>query len=165
MLNNRSTKTVIRSTVVMAVAAALAAGAVPAVAQQKPVIYPAKGQSTEQQQKDDGECYVWAKNATGIDPVALNAAPSPAPAPAKGQAAKGALRGAAGGALVGEVVDDNPGGGAAAGAVVGAARSAQKGKQAQAQHQSQAKASQQQAMSTYYRGFGACMEGRGYVIK
>ena len=153
----------IRSTVVMAFAAALAAGASMAVAQQKPVIYPAKGQSTEQTQKDDGECYVWAKNATGIDPVALNAAP--APAPAKGQAAKGALRGAAGGALVGEVVDDNPGGGAAAGAVVGAARSAQKGKQAQAQQQSQAKASQQQAMSTYYRGFGACMEGRGYVIK
>jgi len=155
----------IRSTVRIAAAVVLIAGTSFAAAQQKPVIYPAKGQSTEQQQKDDGECYVWAKNNTGVDPVALSAAPAPAPAPAKGQVAKGALRGAAGGALVGEVVDENPGGGAAAGAVVGAARGAHKGKQAQAQQQSQAKASQQQAMSTYYRGFGACMEGRGYVLK
>lgn len=155
----------IRSTAGLVLAVMLAAMAMPVTAQQKPVIYPAKGQSTEQQQKDDGECYVWAKNATGVDPVALNAAPPPAAPPPKGQAAKGALRGAAGGALVGEVVDDNPGGGAAAGAVVGAARSAHKGKQAQAQQQNQAKANQQQAMSTYYRGFGACMEGRGYVLK
>ena len=155
----------IRSTAGIAIAVTLTATASMVMAQQKPVIYPAKGQSTEQQQKDDGECYVWAKNATGVDPVALSASPPPTPAPPQGQVAKGALRGAAGGALVGEVVDDNPGGGAAAGALVGAARSAQKGKQAQAQQQSQAKASQQQAMSTYYRGFGACMEGRGYVLK
>lgn len=141
-----------------------AAVATAAMAQPKPVIYPAKGQNTEQQQKDEGECYVWAKNATGVDPVAL-AAPAAAPPPAKGQAAKGALRGAAGGALVGEVVDDNPGGGAAAGAVVGAARSAQKGRQAQAQQQSQARAGQQQAMDSYNRGFAACMEGRSYVLR
>lgn len=139
--------------------------AVSAVAQQKPVIYPAKGQSAEQQQKDEGECYIWAKNTTGVDPVALAAAPSQPSAPPKGGVAKGAMKGAVGGAVIGEVADDNAGGGAAAGAVVGAARSAQKGKQAQAQQQSQAKASQQQAMSTYYRGFGACMEGRGYVLK
>lgn len=155
----------VRSTAAFAALALLIATASLALAQQKPVIYPAKGQSTEQQQKDDGECYVWAKNTTGVDPVALSAAPAPTPAPPKGQVAKGALRGAAGGALVGEVVDENPGGGAAAGAVVGAARSANKGKQAQAQQQSQAKANQQQAMTTYYRGFGACMEGRGYVLK
>lgn len=155
----------IRSAACVAATALLIATASFAVAQQKPVIYPAKGQSTEQQQKDDGECYVWAKNNTGVDPVALSAAPPTAPPPAKGQVAKGALRGAAGGALVGEVVDENPGGGAAAGAVVGAARSAHKGKQAQAQQQNQAKANQQQAMNTYYRGFGACMEARGYVLR
>lgn len=155
----------IRSTTVTAVAAAFAINASLAMAQQKPVIYPAKGQSAEQQQKDDGECYVWAKNTTGVDPVALNAAPPPTAPPPKGQVAKGMMRGAVGGAVIGEVADDNAGGGAAAGAVVGGARSAQKGKQAQAQQQSQAKASQQQAMSTYYRGFGACMEGRGYVLK
>lgn len=155
----------LRSTAVFAVAVMLALRVSPVLAQQKPVIYPAKGQSAEQQQKDDGECYVWAKNNTGVDPAALaSATPATQPAP-KGQVAKGMMRGAVGGAVIGEVADDNAGGGAAAGAVVGGARSAQKGKQAQAQQQSQAKASQQQAMSTYYRGFGACMEGRGYVLK
>jgi hypothetical protein len=37
-------------------------------AQAKPIVYPSKGQSPQQQQKDEGECYVWAKNSTGIDP-------------------------------------------------------------------------------------------------
>jgi hypothetical protein len=146
-------------------AALLGTTAAVAIAQQKPVIYPAKGQSAEQQQKDDGECYVWAKNTTGVDPAALAAAPPQQQAQPKGQVAKGMMRGAVGGAVIGEVADDNAGGGAAAGALVGGARSAHKGKQAQAQQQSQAKAARQEAMSTYYRGFGACMEGRGYVIK
>lgn len=154
-----------RSTAGIVVAVVLGMNASLVLAQQKPVIYPAKGQSAEQQQKDDGECYVGAKNNTGVDPAALaSATPAPQPAP-KGQVAKGMMRGAVGGAVIGEVADDNAGGGAAAGALVGGARSAHKGKQAQAQQQSQAKASQQEAMSTYYRGFGACMEGRGYVIK
>jgi hypothetical protein len=44
-------------------------------AQAKPIVYPSKGQSPQQQQKDEGECYVWAKNSTGIDPAAVAAAP------------------------------------------------------------------------------------------
>ena len=28
---------------------------------QKPIVYPAKGQSAAQQSKDDAECYAWAK--------------------------------------------------------------------------------------------------------
>jgi hypothetical protein len=60
-----------RSSFVLAVllAAPLAAGA------QDLVIYPAKGQSKEQQQKDRGECYAWAMDETGFDP-----ANTPAPA-------------------------------------------------------------------------------------
>ena len=44
---------------------------------QKPVVYPAKGQSAQQQKKDDGACYSWAKSNTGIDPavVAQTSAP------------------------------------------------------------------------------------------
>jgi hypothetical protein len=49
-------------------------------AQAKPIVYPSKGQSPQQQQKDEGECYVWAKNSTGIDPAAVAAAPAPATA-------------------------------------------------------------------------------------
>src|SRR5690349_1124337 len=31
---------------------------------QKPIVYPAKGQSSAQQSKDDSECYSWAKQNT-----------------------------------------------------------------------------------------------------
>ena len=44
--------------------ALLLALAVPAVAQQKPIAYPAKGQSQSQQAKDDGECVAWANQQT-----------------------------------------------------------------------------------------------------
>lgn len=33
-------------------------------------IYPQKGQSQQQQEKDKYECYSWAKQQTGFDPVA-----------------------------------------------------------------------------------------------
>ena len=49
------------------------------VAAQQLIIYPAKGQGPQQQQKDQGECQVWATKSTGIDPVALAQAPAPAP--------------------------------------------------------------------------------------
>src|SRR5947208_15562183 len=32
-------------------------------------VYPAKGQSPQQQQKDEGECHVWAVNQSGFDPA------------------------------------------------------------------------------------------------
>lgn len=34
------------------------------------IIYPAKGQSQEQMEKDKYECYSWAKGQTGFDPMA-----------------------------------------------------------------------------------------------
>jgi len=40
------------------------------------VAYPAKGQTAEQQSKDEGECYAWAKQQTGIDPAAVASAPA-----------------------------------------------------------------------------------------
>lgn len=42
----------------------------PGVYARQPIVYPAKGQSNEQQNRDDGECYVWARQSTGIDPAA-----------------------------------------------------------------------------------------------
>ena len=55
----------------------------------KPVTYPAKGQNAAQQQKDDGECYTWAKGDTGVDPAAIaGTAPASAPAPTGGPRAQ-----------------------------------------------------------------------------
>jgi len=62
------------------------------------VIYPAKGQSQEQMDKDRSECYSWAKQQTGFDPMqAGSGSQPPAPAqPSGGERVRGAARGAAG---------------------------------------------------------------------
>lgn len=136
---------------------------------QKPIVYPAKGQTAEQQKKDDGECYTWAKGNTGIDPAAVAAAP-PASAPPPTAGAGGArVAGAAKGAIVGGAIsggeDDAAKGGAAVGAMAGGAKARQQ-KQAQAQQQTaQQQQAQQQKMATFYKAYGACMEGHGYTIK
>src|SRR5215475_4283301 len=42
---------------------------------QKPIVYPAKGQSPQQQSQDDAQCATWAKQSTGIDPAVVAANP------------------------------------------------------------------------------------------
>ena len=127
----------------------------------KPIVYPAKGQSAQQQKKDDGECYTWAKGNTGIDPAAVAAAPPPPSGPAVGggERARGAVRGAA----VGGIIDGSEGAGkgAAVGVVAGGSRARQNQRAEQASAQSQ----KQGAIDTFYRAQAACMEGRGYTIK
>ena len=130
-------------------------------AQAKPIAYPAKGQSAQQQQKDDGACYSWAKTNTGVDPAAVAAAPPPPSGPAVGggERARGAVRGAA----VGGIVDGGDGArtGAAVGVVAGGARARQNQKAQQQSAQNQ----KQGSIDTYDRAYAACMEGKGYTIK
>jgi len=130
------------------------------------VPYPSKGQSAQQQNKDEGECYAWAKQQTGIDPVAVASAPTQQSGPAVGggERARGAARGAAGGAAIGAIAGD-AGKGAAAGAVVGTmagGRQARQNRRAQEDQAEQAKAG---TLQQFNKAFGACMEGRGYVVK
>lgn len=128
--------------------------------------YPSKGQSAQQQSKDEGECYSWAKKQTGIDPVAVASAPTQQSGPATGggERVRGAARGAAGGAAIGAVAG-NAGKGAAAGAIVGTmagGRQARKNKAAQQQQAEEAKAG---TLQQFNKAFSACMEGRGYLVK
>jgi hypothetical protein len=144
-----------------------------AMAQQDPIIYPAKGQSQEQMEKDKYECYSWAKQQTGFDPMQVPQASTPPPAkqPPKGGAVKGAAGGAAVGAAIGSL-SGNAGKGAAAGAIgggmVGGMRRAEQQKQQQAAEQQwaqQQSAEYTQKRNTYNRAYGACLEGRGYTVK
>jgi hypothetical protein len=144
--------------------------------QTKMIVYPAKGQTPEQQAKDEQECYVWAHQQTGIDPMGPkpNADSAAAASKAKmdtaatGAAVGGAARGAAGGAVVGAIAGD-AGTGAAVGAVVGAAggRRAKKGAEAQAaQHgAAQANAVAADQMATFKKAMSACLQGRGYTVQ
>lgn len=137
---------------------------------QQPIVYPAKGQSPEQQQKDQAECNAWAQQTTGVNPAALaqQSASQPAPSGPQGERVRGAARGAVGGAVIGEIVDDDAGKGAAVGAVAGTmAGGARQRRKAEAQQQQQQQTQQQtqQALATYNRAVAACLEGRGYTIK
>lgn len=139
------------------IAVTLAAFATVSVAQ-KPSVYPAKKQTAEQKKKDDGECMAWAKKDTGIDPVAASQ-----PAPQKTGPAVGGgerLKGAAGGAVIGGIAGD-----AGAGAAVGMAVGGVKARQNQKAENQQAQQQQQGALNTFYKAYGACMEGRGYTVK
>lgn len=59
-------------------------------------IYATKGQGQQQQEKDKYECYNWARQQTGFDPMARPQATSPPPQ----QSSVGALGGAARGAAI-----------------------------------------------------------------
>jgi hypothetical protein len=149
-----------------ALAAAVALISTQAFAQTKPIAYPAKGQNPQQQASDDGACYSWAKQQTGVDPAQAAAAPPPAQAQS-GQRVRGAAGGAAAGAVVGAVAGDAGKGaaaGAAAGTVAGGVAHRQSRRQAAATNQ-QAQANTSQAIGTYYKAWTACMQGRGYTVQ
>ena len=149
-----------------------AAPPAPAASAPKPAafglfVYPAAGQDASKQAGDEGECYTWAGQQTGIDPTAPSA-PVPVAEVPKGGTVKGAAGGAVVGTAVGAIASDT-GEGAEIGAVAGAARGrrAQKKaeKQAHTQAQQTAKAQDTQTKETFKRAWGACLEGRGYSVK
>lgn len=118
---------------------AFSVGMIPlAIAQQ--YVYPAKGQSPQQQQSDESACYSWAVQQTGFDPAKQQPAAKPATT-ATGTTPGAGARGAVRGAVVGEVVGGDAGTGAAVGA---AAARGQSRRQNAATQQQQQGASQQQ---------------------
>src|SRR4249920_1803669 len=95
-------------------------------------VFPAKGQSQQQQKADEFECYKWAMQQSGIDPMNIKVEAAPAQSGPSGGAVKGAAKGAAAGAAVGAIGGD-AGEGAAVGAVAGGVAGRRQGKQAQKQ--------------------------------
>lgn len=126
-------------------------------------VYPAKGQSSSRQAKDERECYAWATKQTGFDPAA------PAPPPVSGDTqvtGSGArAKGAAGGALIAGVA----GGNAATGALVGAAAGGitRRVRASRAADKQNAQIAQNRAagQAAFDQARGACLSGRGYTVK
>ena len=176
-MSNRTAQTA------MIVCITVLAGSALAQAPKTLIIYPAKNQTADQQKKDEGECYTWAVQNTGIDPVVLAQTPvqaqpaaPPPPSGPTGERAKGAARGAAAGAVIGEVANNDAGQGAAVGATAGVLAGGARARQEKKAAQQQAQASQQQAqqqaeaqraaqMDTFNKAKAACLEGRGYTVK
>jgi hypothetical protein len=130
------------------------------------IIYPAQGQSPAKQQDDEGQCFVWAREQTGFDPLAQSTVQAAPVQQRQGGAVRGAARGAAVGAIVGNSDDAKKG--AAIGAAAGRMRQNRSNRAASEQAQTQqssAQASQDAGRSEYDRAYAVCLEGRGYTVR
>jgi len=119
-------------------------------------VYPGKGQSPEQQQKDQAECQSWAMQQPGANPMAV----PPPPSGPTGQGVRGAARGAAVGAVGGAI-----GGDAGKGAAAGAAAGALVGGVRRRNDRRAAEQAQAQTSANFGQAYTACLEGRGYTVK
>ena len=130
-------------------------------------VYPAKGQSPDQQKKDEGSCHTWAVQQSKYDPA--NPPPPPvtatAPTTATGVTPGAGARGAARGAVIGEIVADDAGTGAAVGAAAARGQSRRQNNAATQQQQQAATQQSQAGMANYQKARAACLEGRGYTVK
>ena len=138
------------------------------------MVYPAGGQTPEQQARDEQACYGWAQQQ--INPLAAGPRPDSAAQAGKakadsatqGAAIKGAAGGAVGGALIGAIAGD-AGKGAGMGAVGGALRGRRAKREAEQKAEQQARAQAQaqgsQQASTFKKAMIVCLEGRGYSVQ
>ncbi len=132
---------------------------------QAPIVYPAQGQSIEQQANDERTCRTWAQQQSGFNPSYAPQYQSSSPGPG-GSVIRGAAGGAALGAVGGAIGGDAGKGaaiGAGVGATVGLLGNARRQVQ-QDQSNQQAAAAYQAGLQQYNRAFGACMAGRGYAV-
>ncbi len=133
------------------------------------IVFPAKGQSAEKMEKDKSACYTWAKQQTGVDPLALaqKSTTQAPPAGPQGERVRGAAKGAAAGAVIGAIAGDAGKGaaiGAATGTMAGGAQQRGKAKAQQGAQQEQ-QAQMKQDLDKYNRAYAACLEGKGYTVK
>ena len=140
----------------------------------QPVIYPARGQTPEQIDRDRYDCHVWAVQQSGYDPSRPGMPPGqrvvvePATPPGAGTAV-GAIAGAILGAAIAGPRDAGAGlvlGGITGGAV-GAASDANAQAQANAEQArlDRSAAYSAQAASNYQRAMSACLDARGYTVR
>jgi outer membrane lipoprotein SlyB len=142
------------------------------------VVYPAEGQSSEQMEKDKFECYGWAKEQSGFDPMQMPTATS-APPPkgdksVGGSAVRGGVGGGVGGAIIGGIAGGKSGAkkgaaiGGLSGGALGAMRSSSQNRQADAKREQWEREETNrylQQRNLYNRNYAACLEGRGYTVK
>ena len=132
-------------------------------------VFPANNQDAATQDADETDCFKWAKQQSGYDPInPTQVVGAEVDTSVDGTAVKGAAVGAAGGAAIGAIAGD-AGKGAAIGAVVGGVRGRRSkvvGDQRQQQANDQGAAAYQQELANdYNKAFTACMEGKGYTVK
>ena len=132
-------------------------------------VFPADGQTQDQQNEDQNYCYKWAKDQSGVDPM------DPPKVEAQqvdqgpdGSAVRGAAKGAAVGAAIGAITGD-AGQGAGVGAVAGAVGGHRTGRarrhMGQAAANAEADNSEQSMMNSFKKAYEVCLQGKNYTVK
>ena len=131
-------------------------------------VYPSKGQTADQQNTDESDCYTWAVQQSGYDPI------NPTQVQAKqvqGNAAASTVVGSGGGAAVGAAIGavcGDAGKGAAIGAISGAVLGHRRGRMeqqaAQGQANQQASQTNQNLVDGFKKAYSACLTGKGYTV-
>lgn len=147
----------IRNTMISALL--LGAGTMNAWAQSL-MIYPAAGQSPQQQQQDQYNCHGWSVQQSGYDP---SNPPAQSSGPSFGSASKetlrGGFRGAAAGAAIGAIAGD-----AGKGAAIGATGGALKRGFQERDRQQQAASAPPPGLDNYNRAMKSCLGALGYSV-
>ncbi len=146
-------------------------------------VFPTEGQASDQQSKDEAECYSFASGQTGVDPFDLDKEEASAKEQAQeqvaetkeatqGAGARGAVRGAAAGAIIGEVTGGDAGESAAIGAAAVGISSRRRARAANAQAAEQAEQQVEQAeqhteeqIDNFKKAFSVCLEAKDYLVK
>ena len=137
------------------------------VAVAEPVAYPLKGQSSDQQNKDEYECHESAQKETGVDPVALAEQTTASSSSGSKNGLGSSLPGAGLGAIRG-AADGDAGAGALHGvgmgrliAVVRSRRQMEKQQDAASSQNADVRAQ----LAKYDQSYSTCLTGRGYSVK
>ena len=137
------------------------------VACAEPVAYPMKGQSSDQQNRDEFECHQSAQKDTGVDPVALAEQTTGSSSSGSKSGVGSALPSAGIGAMRG-AADGDAGAGALHGAGMGRLISVIRSRR-QMEKQQDAAATQsadvRAQLAKYDQSYSACLTGRGYSVK
>lgn len=141
-----------------------------AVAQKVGVyVFPTQDQSEDQQEKDKADCYKWAVQQSGVDPInPPEVEAAPVDTGPDGSVVRGSAGGAAAGAAIGAISGD-AGKGAAIGATAGAIRGARnrrrRGRFEQAASQVEADQTEAGLINEFKKAFSACLQGKGYTVQ
>lgn len=133
---------------------------------QQMFVFPAQGQSPEQQARDEGACNSWAVQQTGFNPATAATAPPPSGEATQGGLVRGGARGAVAGVAVGAITGNAGRGaaaGAAGGALIGGMRRVDQLRDQDARDRSW-RDQQDAARDAWRRAYAACLVGKGYTV-
>jgi hypothetical protein len=139
------------------------------------MVYPAKGQSADQQKRDRADCHLWAVDQTGFDPSTAKPPPSTISttteqgrAAGSGALARGAARGAAVGAVGGAIGGDAGKGaaiGAATGTLIGGMRHRDATRPQTITETNPDYTAYKARQDRYTKAVKACLTARGYSVE